>query len=54
MFSCLAAELRSGDIAVTGSDSYANLHDQLMTWEECRPLARAFCAQAGIPPTRPR
>ena len=42
-------ELRSGDIAVAGSDSYANLHDQLMTWEECRPLADAFCAQAGIP-----
>lgn len=49
VFSCLAAELRSGDIAVTGSDSYANLHDQLMSWEECQPLAEAFCAQAGIP-----
>ena len=54
VFSYLAAELRSGDIAVAGSDSYANLRDQLMTWEECRPLAGAFCAQAGIPPTRPR
>jgi len=49
VFSYLAAELRSGDIAVAGSDSYANLHDQLMSWEECRPLAAAFCAQAGIP-----
>ena len=49
VFSYLAAELRSGDIAVAGSDSYANLHDQLMSWEECRPLAGAFCAQAGIP-----
>jgi TnpA family transposase len=49
VFSYLAAELRSGDIAVTGSDSYANLHDQLMSWEECRPLSDAFCAQAGIP-----
>ena len=49
VFTYLAAELRSGDIAVAGSDSYANLHDQLMTWEECRPLADAFCAQAGIP-----
>ena len=50
VFSYLAAELRSGDIAVVGSDSYANLHDQLMSWEECRPLVEAFCAQAGIPP----
>ena len=49
VFSYLAAELRSGDIAVAGSDSYANLHDQLMSWEECRPLVDAFCAQAGIP-----
>jgi hypothetical protein len=49
VFSYLAAELRPGDIAVAGSDSYANLHDQLMSWEECRPLVEAFCAQAGIP-----
>lgn len=49
VFSYLAAELRSGDIAVAGSDSYANLHDQLMSWEECQPLVDAFCAQAGIP-----
>ena len=49
VFSYLAAELRSGDIAVAGSDSYANLHDQLMSWEECQPLVAAFCAQAGIP-----
>ncbi|MBE1559812.1 TnpA family transposase [Nonomuraea africana] len=49
VFSYLAAELRSGDIAVAGSDSYANLHDQLMSWQECQPLVAAFCAQAGIP-----
>ncbi len=49
VFSYLAAELRSGDVAVVGSDSYANLHAQLMTWDECRPLAADFCAQAGIP-----
>ena len=49
VFSYLAAELRSGDIAVAGSDSYANLHYQLMSWEECQPLVEAFCAQAGIP-----
>jgi TnpA family transposase len=49
VFSYLAAELRTGDIAVLGSDSYANLHDQLMSWEECQPLVPQFCAQAGIP-----
>jgi hypothetical protein len=49
VFSYLAAEPRSGDIAVAGSDSYANLHAQLMTWDECQPLAADFCAQAAIP-----
>lgn len=49
VFSYLAAELRSGDIAVAGADSYANLHAQLMTWGECAPLVAEFCAQAGLP-----
>ncbi|WP_308250407.1 Tn3 family transposase [Sphaerisporangium fuscum] len=49
VFSYLAAELRSGDIAVAGSDSYANLHDQLMSWEECAPLVEEFCTEAGLP-----
>ncbi|MDP9843142.1 hypothetical protein J2853_002353 [Streptosporangium lutulentum] len=49
MFSYLASELRSGDIAVVGADSYASLHAQLMSWDECVPLAEQFCGQAGIP-----
>jgi len=49
VFSQLAAELRSGDVAVAGSDSYANLNSQLMSWDECAPLAARFCEQAGIP-----
>ncbi|MFE2872399.1 DUF4158 domain-containing protein [Embleya sp. NPDC059259] len=49
VFSYLAAELRSGDIAVTGSDSYANLHARLMSWKECAPLVDRYCGQAGIP-----
>jgi len=49
VFSHLAAELRSGDIAVVGSDSYANLHAQMMTWEECAGQVADFCEQAGIP-----
>ena len=51
VFSYLAAELRSGDIAITGSDSYANLHHQLVPWTECEPLVDKFCRQAGIPTT---
>jgi TnpA family transposase len=49
VFSYLASELRSGDIAVAGSDSYANLHSQMMSWEECEQEVAGFCEQAGIP-----
>ncbi len=49
VFSALAAELRSGDVAVVGSDAYANLYDQLMSWRECQPLVADYCAEAGIP-----
>jgi hypothetical protein len=34
---------------VVGADSYANLYAQLMSWDECVPLAEQFCGQAGIP-----
>ena len=50
VFSHLAAELRSGDIAVAGSESYANLYDQLLTWEECQPLVAGYCAEAELAP----
>jgi len=49
VFTALASELRSGDIAVAGADSFANLHAQLMSWAECAPLVEDFCAQAGLP-----
>jgi hypothetical protein len=51
VFFHLAAELRTGDIAVTGSESYANLHTQLMSWAECELLVVGYCAQAGLPAT---
>ena len=51
VFAHLAAELRTGDIAVAGADSYANLHTQLMSWAECEPLVAEYCGQAGIPAT---
>ena len=50
VFSYLAAELRVGDIAVTGSESYANLQDQLLSWEDCQPLIAGYCAEIGLPP----
>jgi Tn3 transposase DDE domain len=41
VFTYLAAELRSGDVAVTGSESYADLHAQLQQ--------RLAAADAGYP-----
>ncbi|MBZ6476415.1 Tn3 family transposase [Streptomyces griseocarneus] len=45
----LVQELRSGDVAVVGSESYANLYDELLPWEECEPLMAEYCEQAGLP-----
>ena len=34
VFSCIATELKSGDICVPGSESYADYREQLLPWEE--------------------
>ena len=49
VFTYLAEELASGDVAVAGSDSYANWSEQLLSWKECEPLLEGFCAEAGLP-----
>lgn len=48
-FTYLAAELRSGDVAVRGSEAYANWSARLLPREECAQLLGEFCAQAGLP-----
>ena len=51
VFTYLAEELRTGDIAVTGAGEYADWRANLLPWEECEPLLEAFCAGAGLPAT---
>ncbi len=51
VFSYLAGELRSGDIAVVGADSYANFFDQLLSPAEVEPLIAGYCAEVGLPTT---
>ncbi|GAB3691113.1 MULTISPECIES: Tn3 family transposase [Actinomycetes] len=51
VFSYLASELRTGDVAVVGADSYASFLDQLMSAEEAQGKIAAYCAEAGIPDT---
>lgn len=48
-FVCLAEDLRTGNVAVVGSDAYANWADRLLSWEDCEPLLAEFCDEAGIP-----
>jgi TnpA family transposase len=49
VFACLAGELRSGDIAVEGSEEYADWRDQLLSWEECEPDVAGYCSHLGLP-----
>lgn len=50
VFSCLARELKTGDLAVGGSDGYADYREQLLPWEECRPLVEEHCRELGLEP----
>jgi len=52
-FTYLAEELRTGDIAVRGSQAYANWSAQLLGWEECEGLLSEFCAETGLPSDAP-
>jgi TnpA family transposase len=51
VFSALAEELRTGDVAVVGAEAYANYLGQLLSWEACEPLVADYCAEAGLPAT---
>src|SRR5699024_5901887 len=51
VFCYLAEELRTGDIAVIGSNEYADWSAHLLTWEECEQHLAAFCAEVGLPET---
>jgi hypothetical protein len=51
VFSHLAAELRSGDVCVTGADVHADYRDQLLPWDACAPQVAAYCRELGFPET---
>jgi len=51
VFTHLALALRSCDVAVVGSEQYANYRDQLLPWKECEPLLDGYCAKLGLPRT---
>jgi len=51
LFSCLADELRSGDVAIRGSDAYADYREQLLSREAGEPLPADYCRDLGFPAT---
>ena len=53
VFSALAAEIKSGDVSIQGSEAYADYRDQLLSWEECEPMVGDYCQQLGFPEDAP-
>jgi hypothetical protein len=51
VFSYLAAELKSGDVCIKGSDAYADYRDQLLPWEASAPQVAAYCRELGFADT---
>jgi hypothetical protein len=48
VFSNLANALNSGDVAVRGSDAYADYREQLLPWSECESQVDDYCQGLGI------
>jgi TnpA family transposase len=49
IFSYIADGLRSGDLYVTGSETYADFRTQLLPWPECQPLLATYCQAVELP-----
>jgi len=54
IFTYLAAELKSGDACVVGSENYADFREQLLSWDECQPKLADYCQQTGMALTAPK
>jgi TnpA family transposase len=51
VFLHVADALRSGDLYVVGSQSYADYRTQLLSWDDCRCGLDEYCEQLGLPKT---
>jgi TnpA family transposase len=49
VFVHLADALETGNLFVTGSETYADYRAQLLPWPECEARLPAYCAALGIP-----
>src|SRR5690606_33371580 len=50
VFICLANELKTTDLYVTGSDTYTDFRAQLLPWEACEPLVSEYCQNLNLAP----
>lgn len=48
IFSCIANELRSGDIFINGAETYSDYRKELLDWNLCKPLISEYCNEIGI------
>lgn len=51
IFTHVAAELKTGDFCVLGSEQFADYREQLLPWETCEPLVAEYCREVGLPAT---
>jgi len=51
VFTQVALDLKSTDLAVGGSEQYADYREHLLPWEECLPLLEGYCDKVGLPKT---
>lgn len=49
VLSHVAGELKSKDLYIVGSDSYADYRDELLSMDECDKIIDEHCKQLGIP-----
>ncbi|MFD6278072.1 Tn3 family transposase [Streptomyces sp. NPDC060209] len=48
VFTALAEELRTGDVAVVGSEEYADWSEQLLTWEAVQATLGSYLVEVGL------
>ena len=48
VFSCIASELRSGDMYIEHAETYADYRQELLDWSCCKLLVDDYCHETGI------
>ncbi len=49
IFAVVADELKAGDLAVEGSERFADYRAQLLPWEACEPQVAEYCQEVSLP-----